>query len=81
MIKIRYETDAPILRIGSRKTFRISSPKAEKMRDRRKIDLELEAGEVYGAIYQPPPSGSPPGEMPPQDDDTLTSRISVNEEQ
>ena len=76
MIKVRYETDAPILRIGTRKTFRISSPKAEKMRDRRKIDLELEAGEVYGAISYPEPEPSPRPEPEPGET-VLSSRVAI----
>ena len=80
MIKVRYENeDAPLLRLGSRKTFRISSKKAEKMRDRRKIDLELEAGEVYGAVSYPEPEPTP-GPDPDPGETVLESRIAIDNE-
>ena len=78
MLKIRYEDkDAALLRLGSRKTFRISSRKLENIRDRRKADLELEAGEVYGAISYPGPEPAPgpePGET------VLKSRVAIENE-
>ena len=78
MIKVRYETDGS-LRLGSRKTFRISSGNIENMRVRLGLDADLKPGEVFGEIYEPPPMPGPPG--PSEPPEPPESRVSVNTKQ
>ena len=80
MIKEKYKNDAAYLRIDSRKTFRISSRKIETMRDRRKLNLEIEPAQVFGVIYEAPeePGPPPPGGWPKK---LPSSRTAINEEQ
>ena len=83
MIKVKYENDGALLRIGSRKNFRISSRKIETVRKRRKLDMDLEPGEVFGFIPEDVPEPGPPpdGEPPIQDDPPISSRTAINNEQ
>jgi hypothetical protein len=72
MLKVKYENDGDSPRIGSRKNFRISSPKIEAMRRRRNLDLE--PGEVVNPIPEPEVAGKPGG------DTKLGSRIAIENE-
>ena len=83
MLKENYKNDGAYLRIGSRKTFRISSRKIETLRDRRNLDFDLEFVEVFGDIYEAPiePGPPPPGGVPPIPKKLPSSRTAINEEQ
>jgi len=86
MRRIKIENTGPLLRIGSKKNFRISSPKIETLRKRRKLNLEV--GETIGTIVEyvsdnsSGPQPSPPSPLPlPLPETFLSSRTSVNIEQ